>query len=61
MGLKPSDEWAVPLCSEHHAEGHNMGWRIWSGRRDVDLRTAALWFAQKSPDLDIRKAGAEHE
>jgi hypothetical protein len=24
-GLKPGDEWAVPLCADHHHAGHTVG------------------------------------
>jgi hypothetical protein len=37
-GMKPPDRWATPLCGEHHAEGHKIGWRTFEARHGVDLR-----------------------
>lgn len=38
-GLKPSDEWTVPLCHEHHAEQHRIGeasfWRNLDAARQL--------------------------
>jgi len=31
MGKKAGDEWAVPLCADHHREAHGFGneWKFW--------------------------------
>lgn len=51
MGLKPGDEWAVPLCHRHHMEGHTSGWNTFELRHGTDLRAAALKLAADSPFL----------
>ena len=39
-GLKPGDEWAVPLCLEHHRELHDGGklsfWKRYFPDKDMD-------------------------
>ena len=51
MARRPSDNWAVPLCSEHHRTGddaqHRTNEREWWIRQGIDpLRLArALWNA----------------
>jgi hypothetical protein len=39
------------MCAKHHAEGHNIGWRIFQDRHGLDLREAALRLAALSPYL----------
>ena len=56
MALKCDDYLTVPLCHEHHSEGHATGWQTFEAEYDLDLRSAALWFARRSPDPEIRKA-----
>lgn len=45
VGLKPSDRHCAPICLEHHAEGHQGGWRSFEIKHDVDLSAIAarLW------------------
>lgn len=39
MGLKSGDEWAVPLCAEHHGELHAYGnEETWFALKGVDPR-----------------------
>lgn len=59
--MKPSDCWAVPLCHGHHVELHNKGERPFDDWHGLDLRAAALWFAKRSPDAEVREKVAEHE
>jgi hypothetical protein len=50
-GMKPSDRWAVPLCSEHHSEGHLMGWMTFEAHYKLDLTGIARLLAQTSPAI----------
>lgn len=50
-GLKPGDDWAVPLCGHHHSQLHNIGARSFEADTGVNLRTLAAEFASKSPAL----------
>jgi hypothetical protein len=50
-GIKPGDEWAVPLCAGHHSEGHTGGWRTFEAKYRVDLRRVAMELAVASPFL----------
>lgn len=38
MGIKPADEWCVPLCHAHHSELHKTGIKTFSGKYGVDFR-----------------------
>jgi hypothetical protein len=51
MGMKPDDRWTVPLCSRHHGEGHQSGWRTFEAKYGVDLRRQAERLAALSPAL----------
>ena len=39
-GLKPGDEWCVPLCLKHHHELHEHGresfWKLHFGEKDME-------------------------
>ena len=35
-GERPSDYWAVPLCSTHHRNQHGEGERLWWGAIGLD-------------------------
>jgi hypothetical protein len=45
VGLKPTDRYATPLCLDHHAEGHALGWRSFEVKYGIDLSgiAAQLW------------------
>jgi len=54
-GLKPSDIYAVPLCTLHHKEFHDIG-----AGRFQELHHANLWeyaaqLAAKSPDKRMQE------
>lgn len=36
MGTKVADHFAVPMCTAHHAEQHNKGWRTFEKRYGFD-------------------------
>lgn len=46
VALKPADQCAVPLCLEHHTEGHRSGWRSFELRHGIQLSdiAARLWM-----------------
>ena len=47
--MKPGDNWAIPLCSHHHAEQHRRGGNLFDKDHGINSKdiAAALW--QKSP------------
>lgn len=49
MGVKPGDNWAIPLCEFHHRCQHAQGEQtFWAQQRTDPLKIAQdLWF--KSP------------
>ena len=49
VGIKPSDGWAVSLCSAHHAEQHRIGEAPFEKAYAVSLRALAMAFAEMSP------------
>lgn len=48
VGLKPDDRDTVPMCDDHHHEGHDKGWRTFEARYAVDLTVEAAFFASAS-------------
>lgn len=48
-GLKPSDCYAVPLCSTHHREQHGKGEVTFWAKRKLDPRSIAHSYWQMSP------------
>lgn len=49
MALKPSDWWAISLCSFHHSEQHRVGERSFETKYELDIVELAQKFAQRSP------------
>jgi hypothetical protein len=49
MARKPSDHWAISLCSGHHAEQHRIGEIGFEKKYGLDLRAIAAAFAKASP------------
>lgn len=49
MGAKPSDQWSISLCSEHHRLQHQIGERAFEIRFGIDMKALAREFAQRSP------------
>ncbi len=47
--LKPSDCFALPLCSVHHAEQHRIGERSFETKYGINMKAVAekLWKASK--------------
>lgn len=44
-GIKSADSCAVPICADHHAEGHQIGWLTFEERYSLDLAADASRFA----------------
>ena len=53
--MKPGPEWTIPLCVFHHQEGHQIGWRTFEARYQVELRSVAMAMTAASPVLRKRK------
>lgn len=49
--LKPSDRWAISLCSEHHREQHRIGEAAFERQHSIDLYELAVEFARRSPHV----------
>ena len=50
MGLKPSDYWATPLCSECHGYQHLAGERTFWTIEGLDPHKEALRLVRLGPD-----------
>ena len=37
IGIKPGDDWCVPLCASHHSELHWEGVKIFSDKYEIDF------------------------
>ena len=55
-GIKPSDWWCVPLCSEHHKLQHSVGEREFERMYQIDLKAEARKLADRSTVVEMRKA-----
>ena len=53
IGMKPGDEWIIPLCLRHHAEQHNIGERGFERKYNIDMKEIAAALARKSPHLMV--------
>ncbi len=55
-GLKPSDRFTVPLCSDCHREQHNVGEVTFWGDRHIDAVATAstLWSLRNKEDKTAR-------
>ena len=49
VSLKPSDKWAISLCSCHHREQHRVGETRFERKYGIDLIAVAELFASNSP------------
>lgn len=45
VGMKPGDNWCLPLCSEHHAEQHRIGEQSFEKKYRFSMKRIAerLW------------------
>lgn len=51
VGLKPPNEFLVPLCSKHHREGHQIGWKTWQEKYEIDLAAEVAILAKIDRDM----------
>ena len=49
VGIKPSDIWAIPLCSRAHRYQHDIGEVAFEKEFDINLREIAEGLARWSP------------
>lgn len=56
MGVKPSDTYAIPLCSWHHREQHNIGEKQFEVRHKIKMLEIAEDLARRSPHRTKWKA-----
>ncbi len=49
MGVKPSDNWSIPLCSGHHRHQHQIGETAFEKQFSVSMRKIAQELWAKSP------------
>lgn len=49
MGIKPGDNWAIPLCSEAHRYQHEWGEHLFELDYRVDMKKVAAELWAKSP------------
>lgn len=48
-GLKPTDDWTISLCHEHHSEQHRIGEPEFEKVHGISMKLLARLFASKSP------------
>lgn len=49
MGLKPTDDWTISLCRDHHSEQHRIGEPTFEKEYGLSMKLLARLFASKSP------------
>lgn len=57
LGIKPSDERAIPLCHPHHMQLDSPGWseaRFYAEHK-IDTEKLIAWFISHSPPLRRRR------
>lgn len=55
IGLKPSDKWTIPLCSDHHREQHQIGEKAFEKKYKINMKGIAEQLANASPHRDKLK------
>ena len=58
-GVKPSDNWTLPLCMGAHAQQHAIGEAAFEAMWGIDMKAIACEVAKNSPPL-IRLRKIEH-
>jgi hypothetical protein len=63
MGMKADDVFTIPLCHDHHARRHAIGWRTFDRQHGLDALALAKSLAAKSPHIQraAREAGYQTE
>lgn len=49
VGLKPGDQWTIPLCGWHHREQHQIGESAFERKYKINMRAIAEGLAARSP------------
>lgn len=49
MGVKPTDDWTISLCHDHHGEQHRIGEPPFEAMHEIDMKALARLFARQSP------------
>jgi hypothetical protein len=49
MGVKPGDNWVLPLCSAHHAQQHALGETTFAALHKINMKQIAAELWVKSP------------
>lgn len=57
-GMKPSDCYTLPLCTNHHAEQHRIGEKSFEAKYKIDMKAIAskLWSISKAAKKLERRA-----
>lgn len=47
IGMKPGDNWAIPLCHDHHRQQHDIGEPAFESIYSLDMKkiAAELWLS----------------
>lgn len=48
-GVKPTDDWTISGCRDHHSEQHRIGEPAFERKYGIDMKALARAFAAKSP------------
>lgn len=48
-GIKPGDNWAIPLCPYHHRQQHAMGENTFEREYKIDMKKTAADLWARSP------------
>lgn len=48
-GMKPGDNWAIPLCHDHHQQQHRIGEKAFEAIYHIDMKKIAETFWRLSP------------
>lgn len=48
-GIKPHDQWTVPMCDVHHSEQHAIGEPAFERKYSLNLGASAIKLAAMSP------------
>lgn len=49
LAVKPSDNWAIPLCALHHRIQHDMGEPRFEAMYEIDMKAIAQALWKRSP------------
>jgi hypothetical protein len=60
IALKPSDQWVISLCPDHHIEQHRIGEAEFERRYDICLAELASEFTKRSPHRERLKGTFKH-